>query len=103
MELNDIAEYRADRLNDARKRFNSIRITGICVNCAHSHIFKTNRTNDPTVLCTRNERPFQVALDITECNKFSQIGVLDVWDLAKLASPVDLDKKKLGFGVEESK
>jgi hypothetical protein len=98
-----LIEFQYDKLKTASRNFHGITMTGICKSCNHSHIFKTNRTNDPTVLCGFGEKSFQVSLDISECNKFSQIGTLSVWELAKLATPVDLDKRTLGFGVEESK
>lgn len=94
------AEFQADVLESARKRFHGITITGICKNCSSSQIYKTQRMNDPIVLCTRNEYALRMPIDLTECNKFTQIGKLDIWDLAKLAKDINVDSKKLGFNAE---
>jgi hypothetical protein len=101
MEMDDRAEYSASRLDDARRRFHGVEITGKCGKCSHSHIYRTERSNDPVIMCVRNDRPMRMPTDVSDCSKFSPQGRLDIWDLVKMAVPLDLDKKKLGFNKEE--
>jgi hypothetical protein len=103
MEVDDRLDAVANRMDSARRRFHGgSDIPGMCGRCSNSHIYKTPRENFPLVFCTYSEKARQMPLDITECNKFSQIGRLDIWDLAKLAVPIDIDRPKMGFNKEDT-
>lgn len=97
MELDSKHEIETDRIDAVRNRF-SIEIPGICRNCQSSHILRTGRSMEPELYCRKFESNKRMPLDIVECNKFEQIGVLSVWELAKLALDIDLTpERKTGF------
>lgn len=96
----DMTEMLADKgraLTDRARRFKGTEITSLCGRCQRAHIIKVKRKNDPSIHCMAIER--DVPWDIEECSKFQQIGVLDVWDLAKLAKIIDIDERKVGIQV----
>lgn len=93
----------ADRIDDfaARDRF-KISIPGICRNCTYSQIYRTGAMNDAIVLCGYgNEK--RVPVNVIECNKFSQLGELSIWQLTQLCLDIDISKpdKNVGFRKEE--
>lgn len=96
--LSDVAAYKAERIDSTRRHFRGrgVEITGICSRCNYSHIYSTPRANTPTVICAR-ESSMRMPTDINECNKFSQQGRIDIWDLAKLATLIEIDSTKVGF------
>jgi len=61
--------------------------------------------NEPVVVCGQLSAPNdRMPVDVAECNKFSQVGVLSVWELANLCLDIDLTKpssKRVGFGKED--
>ena len=73
-------------------------ITGICRNCNHAMIYRTPRMNTPIVLCGMTSPERAMPSDIIECTKFSQVGTLSIWELAKLAIDIDITpQKQAGF------
>lgn len=85
----------------ARDRF-KINIPGICRNCSLAHIYRTPSMNEPVVLCQEisSASGQRVPVNILECNKFSQIGALSIWQLSQLCLDIDISKpvKHVGFG-----
>lgn len=102
---NSVAEFHEGRIDDAAKAHRSwaIRITGICQRCNHSHIWKTERMSDPHVFCNIHDPALHVPTDVSQCNRFSQIGALSVWELAKLALDVDIKDKPIPAGFKAAK
>jgi hypothetical protein len=95
-----VQEIAADKIDNVRKRVRTD-ITGICNHCTHSHIYRTPRMNTPVVICDERGSNYQVPIDISECNRFTQQGVLSIWELAKLAIDIDLTTKpQTGFRKE---
>jgi hypothetical protein len=85
-------EVRAEQAT-AGERFKP-RIAGLCRNCTHAMIYRTPRMNTPIVLCGMTSPERAMPTDIVDCTKFSQVGVLSVWELAKLAIDIDITPNK---------
>lgn len=77
---------------------------GSCFQCQNAFIFRSKRDNDPTILCSESPSAFMVKpLDIVECNRFSKIGELDIWDMVKTSEIVDLSKPTIKAGFVKEK
>ena len=103
---NTRVELQADALDARAKATERVTITGICSRCTHAHIWRTARMNEPVVVCqTMYGEPSRVPTDIRECNKFSQVGQLSIYELINLCCDIDLSKgtKKVGFHGDDKK
>lgn len=100
-------EFNENRIDDAAKKHRSwgLKMPGICQRCNNSHIWKTERMPDPHVICLIGDysSPNRVPIDVSDCNRFSQIGAVSVWELAKLALDVDISEKPRAAGFAHSK
>ena len=99
-------ESQAEALDDRAKAIERVNITGLCGRCTHAHIWRTARMNEPVVICQSMDAAYdRVPTDIIECNKFSQIGQLSIYELINLCCDIDLTKstKKVGFHGDHEK
>lgn len=96
-ESDNIGHSISDRADDLNRRFHGPRNGGgICYRCNNAMIMRRKGEYEPKVYCDQMASTYgmvQVATDIEECTKFSQVGKLGIWELAKLARIIDSDKK----------
>ncbi len=94
---NRSVEAQGEMIDSAVQSRVKVTIPGICGRCQFAHIWRTARMNEPVVRC--GETSARVPVDIMECNKFKQVGVLTVWELTQLCLDIDISKsdKKVGF------